>query len=287
MFQSRSTQATAKTPRAFAAFTLIELLVVIAIIAILAAILFPVFAQAREKARQSSCSSNLKQIGLAIMQYTQDHDEMYPPAAYDSFQGGWPGMISPYCKSIDIFRCPTSSGSAKSGSIASWRGAYIDYAANGHIQSLQSANWTNRMVGPIGMMQAWMVTGWGTTYTNGESEMNRPAETILVAEKHADEIEKLPDMSTWLVPQTPTSGGGDGNVFGGSFFGSSPGLIPDGSTARADVAFPKGKVGAVTAKHNGMANFVFCDGHVKAMKPIATNPNGVHDAANMWNGKRP
>jgi prepilin-type N-terminal cleavage/methylation domain-containing protein len=59
-------------------FTLIELLVVIAIIAILAAILFPVFAQAREKARSASCLSNLKQIGLAVMMYTQDYDEIYP-----------------------------------------------------------------------------------------------------------------------------------------------------------------------------------------------------------------
>src|SRR5690349_3905542 len=63
-------------------FTLIELLVVIAIIAILAAILFPVFAQAREKARQSSCLSNMKQIGSALLMYVQDYDEVWPPSYY-------------------------------------------------------------------------------------------------------------------------------------------------------------------------------------------------------------
>jgi prepilin-type N-terminal cleavage/methylation domain-containing protein len=67
--------------RSGAAFTLIELLVVIAIIAILAAILFPVFAQAREKGRQASCMSNLKQLALGVVQYTQDYDEMQPHAA--------------------------------------------------------------------------------------------------------------------------------------------------------------------------------------------------------------
>ena len=65
-------------------FTLIELLVVIAIIAILAAILFPVFARARENARRSSCQSNMKQIGLGFMQYTQDYDEQYPANRYNS-----------------------------------------------------------------------------------------------------------------------------------------------------------------------------------------------------------
>src|SRR3954462_467000 len=85
-------------------FTLIELLVVIAIIAILAAILFPVFARARENARRTSCLSNLKQIGLGIMQYTQDFDETLPVYDYPpNGTHGWSNAIEPYLKSAQIF----------------------------------------------------------------------------------------------------------------------------------------------------------------------------------------
>src|SRR5215472_15354065 len=100
-------------------FTLIELLVVIAIIAILAAILFPVFAQAREKARQTSCLSNSKQIGLALLQYEQDYDEQFPvgskfdPAVNNqlAWGQGWAGQIYPYTKSAQILKCPDDSTS--------------------------------------------------------------------------------------------------------------------------------------------------------------------------------
>ena len=93
------------------AFTLIELLVVIAIIAILAAILFPVFARARENARRSSCQSNLKQIALGFAQYTQDYDERYPnsvlPSPADS--PGWAFALQPYIKSEQLFQCPSNT----------------------------------------------------------------------------------------------------------------------------------------------------------------------------------
>jgi prepilin-type N-terminal cleavage/methylation domain-containing protein/prepilin-type processing-associated H-X9-DG protein len=88
-------------------FTLIELLVVIAIISILAAILFPVFATAREKARQTACTSNVKQLGLAFMQYQQDYDETWPNGGNIYHTGnGWAGEVYPYVKSLGSFVCP-------------------------------------------------------------------------------------------------------------------------------------------------------------------------------------
>lgn len=101
-------------------FTLIELLVVIAIIAILAAILFPVFAKARESARKSSCLSNMNQIGKAVMQYTQDYDERYAPIRGGGSvpgntncgagqSGTWRTAIQPYAKNLGIYRCPSNN----------------------------------------------------------------------------------------------------------------------------------------------------------------------------------
>ena len=97
-------------------FTLIELLVVIAIIAILAAILFPVFAKAREKARQASCQSNLKQIGLAVLMYAQDYDETLPwgqNVRWSSVgppHGFYGVVLEPYIKNWQIFICPSVTG---------------------------------------------------------------------------------------------------------------------------------------------------------------------------------
>jgi prepilin-type N-terminal cleavage/methylation domain-containing protein/prepilin-type processing-associated H-X9-DG protein len=99
-------------------FTLIELLVVIAIIAVLAAMLFPVFARAREKARQSSCQSNLKQLGLAVSMYAQDHDEVLPIRWYGGSNDAWDApflwmdLIYPYVKNEQVFTCPSGSGDA-------------------------------------------------------------------------------------------------------------------------------------------------------------------------------
>jgi len=123
-------------------FTLIELLVVIAIIAILAAILFPVFAKAREKARQSSCNSNLKQVGIAFAQYSQDYDEKWPLNAFTLSAAGagstaagttelWYHTLAPYIKNWQIFNCPSDSYIAAPPAAGSSKPAYSSASAYG------------------------------------------------------------------------------------------------------------------------------------------------------------
>lgn len=152
-------------------FTLIELLVVIAIIAILAAILFPVFARAREKARQASCQSNLKQYGLALAMYIQDYDEMCPslyynPPGYPAPVGPWSltlcywcpvcdGRIIPYTKNLQMFVCPSSNNVGRGGhgsyGYNCWLGGRklgaINYPAQAYAVADACCHWTNLWCG--------------------------------------------------------------------------------------------------------------------------------------------
>ena len=160
--------------RARSGFTLIELLVVIAIIAILAAILFPVFARARENARRSSCQSNLKQIGLGMMQYTQDYDEKYleqniTGVAATNRHFGF--ILQPYLKSKQIFMCPSAAGSElplEQGSV-NYGGGTTD-----HIWTAIAATQGGDFKGSYAMNQAFYLTG-----PLSLAEVTKPSETAI------------------------------------------------------------------------------------------------------------
>lgn len=166
-------------------FTLIELLVVIAIIAILAAILFPVFARAREKARQTSCLSNVKQMGIGVMMYVQDYDEVMPPYLIQNVTRGpelpvisganylyWMDTILPYVKNWQIYVCP--SGGSYAGTTRDYAGCY-------------GANYL-----------LW--THWGTSFRTSLAEIEEPAETICICEA-------VSYLTQW-DPGIPSSSGG-------------------------------------------------------------------------------
>jgi prepilin-type N-terminal cleavage/methylation domain-containing protein/prepilin-type processing-associated H-X9-DG protein len=165
-------------------FTLIELLVVIAIIAILAAILFPVFAQAREKARQTSCSSNLRQIGVAILLYSQDYDETLPLGSYmdptNTSPTPWMNVVDPYVKG----GYPTKA--ADSGTKT--YGVYACPSFNpALIANRPSHSYTvNRLLMPSHITEAIPV--WGTPPPAALATLNYPAQTVFVAEAAGNRI---------------------------------------------------------------------------------------------------
>lgn len=171
-------------------FTLIELLVVIAIIAILAAILFPVFARAREKARQSSCLSNLKQLGLGVLMYAQDYDEIYPPAIYANSLGlfYWMEVVQPYVKNTQLFVCPSDrAGTMYSGCASSGCSNYVAHVRVPGLGYAFNAYYTNYPSGYVGL--AWREMG----------QVRRPAEVIMLLDFIC-----YYSATTWSVDQSKT-----------------------------------------------------------------------------------
>lgn len=260
-------------------FTLIELLVVIAIIAILAAILFPVFAQAREKARQTTCLSNEKQIALGVLQYIQDFDETFPSqppntgaTAWD-WQQTWVTMVQPYIKSYDVYTCPDDLHTVPPITSGSYSGPKISYACN----STFGYDWKYKngwvLDGVINPGFTWMTADANNTSPGTEENVvGFPDSTILFTERWS-----CPPAAGWFPwpaadgmwgafePYTTVFTGADGaDAF------SIPGQGGAPWCGAPNPASPGLVANLPTQGHQNRANFAFCDGHVKSMIPQQT-----------------
>lgn len=237
-------------------FTLIELLVVIAIIAILAAILFPVFARARENARRSSCQSNLKQIGLSLIQYSQDYDELFLNAGNDGHTNIWQDSLAPYAKSIQIFQCPSDGVKDFAYKPAGQRptgyecGSYAMNTAYDDQNQTPGDNWT----APV-------------TYTSGNDSYARNCKLSMVADAvgtvWVDETvpHQNGGLSCWTEFGADQTNAGGIPLINTVGHPNARGLKTLGGRTNTNDAesFP-------TARHLETINVLFVDGHVKAMQ---------------------
>jgi len=195
------------------AFTLIELLVVIAIIAILAAILFPVFAKAREKARQSSCSSNVKQITLAVLQYVNDYDEKFPYLAYN---GGntlgrhWTELSEPYIKNAQVWECPSTGANTALKNAGLWTVAngftryYGCYSWNEHAhgRSLAECNHTAQTYLIMDKGNAQCFTAWYGWQGRSQNTLSSTSASVPGPHNEGKNISFVDGHVKWMKSQS-------------------------------------------------------------------------------------
>ncbi len=265
--------------RAASAFTLIELLVVIAIIAILAAILFPVFAQAREKARAISCLSNQKQVALAAMMYIQDYDETFPLDLYDGINpadtyGGsgsditgtytWARLLEPYFKTWQILTCPDGGpdGGVWSGGSNSWYRNFEFFPNIGYNYAYLSP---------------WLVINGGCEYSSGVAlaAVSRPANIIAFTDTSLSDGDPACASTSGCVPGPVLGASSNLTYFqvnapdAWTVFAPSPNycVVYDGLHGGWDwTSNPKGDpdmLGFAAPRHTLGANLAFVDGHAK------------------------
>lgn len=226
-------------------FTLIELLVVIAIIAILAAILFPVFAKAREKARQASCLSNIKQLSLGFLQYAQDYDEKMVLALMDPGTSGTPGniygnrrywceLLDPYIKNRQIMLCPSDVLPYSSGGGGAVQ-PFLSISYGYNLNYLQAES--GPTVAVLGLAGRPLAV------------MQKPSEKVLLCDSESLASSGIAAVTVWT---------GDVNGFGD------------------DVAI------AGSARHNDGVNVGYCDGHAKWQQCSARSAPWPGFVTDLW-----
>ena len=260
-------------------FTLIELLVVIAIIAILAAILFPVFQKVRENARRTSCLSNEKQIGLAIIQYNNDFDEAMPPGRtnYGSAKG-WACQVYPYVKSVAAFQCPDDSGI---GAHATSFGLNANFNYSTYVQGAPVQSVTlPKFVSP-----AKTVVLFEVTHSGGN---NHDYDITNISDGYVNATGINSDFAYGGSSATGSGYGGDYDPDGsnnsptatanattmkyatGYMRGSNPSSNP-GGTSGGNFTGPLGR-------HTDGSNFLMADGHAKFLRPSAVSAGNAYNA---------
>jgi len=238
-----------KTTHKKSAFTLIELLVVIAIIAILASILFPVFARAREQARKAVCQSNLKQIGIAVMMYTQDYDESFPFAANggatSTSSNRWYDVVNPYVKSKQqVWNCRTA------GPLSRYGGSN-GYTNGGYAYNVAGSSYNRNPY--TGVAIAGYGDGFG--FTGGSNPQTPTMESVTLA--------MVEEPSSTVLASDPCSMTSADFQYRAEFLyaWSSISYLPMLHGGPFDQS-----AATLNANPSGGGNYLFADGHVKYLQ---------------------